>query len=81
MKIKRPSVAKLVARYAAIKKMDVDAVIGDMAVGVIARVQGEVAGLDLTECLIVEIKRSGSISGSKMVRLLRRHQKECLGRA
>jgi len=58
------------------RKVDLEKAIGDIAVGTMARLHGQTQALDETECIIVELKRSGRISGRRMIDLLRRHQKE-----
>jgi len=80
MKKPRPAVAALVARFARMTKIDMERAIGEDAVGMLVRLKEESAALDETECVIVELKRDGRISAQKMVELLRRHQKEVLGR-
>ncbi|PTV94503.1 hypothetical protein C8J27_10734 [Rhodobacter aestuarii] len=76
----RNSVNQIVTRYARLHHIDPDGPCRDSSIEALFSNRLDSAGLDRTECLIVEFRRDQLISDRRMVDLLRRHQKEVSGR-
>ncbi|MBZ4023123.1 hypothetical protein CKO11_11695 [Rhodobacter sp. TJ_12] len=77
----RNSVDQIVDRYARLHKIDPMSFDEDCVRPALRLKDAQdIAGLDRTECLIVEFHRDQLISDRKMIDLLRRHQKEVTGR-
>lgn len=81
---KKPSsrthkVADVVARFSRQKKFSPQRTYGQVYAAKVTELAGDSVELDMTEEVLVALKRGKIISGSRMVNLLGQHQREIRG--
>lgn len=73
------TVADLIERFIRQKSFVLKTTYGDVYAAKLTELSGDVVELDLTERVLVSLKRRKLITGRRMVTLLEQHQREVLG--